>query len=203
MKYRRYGKFRARDYISAWLVIAFLLVSIIVGLLTDTAFYWLVIPFLGTLMMLWSVVEPNRECFSVSNRIITSFKGKKTEKLEIPSSPILVFSRADICASSIKNICFGNQSYWLRGRYAVSILQHVSAETALQCLHRNHAKAYTNTSIECTFEVNQFVYSFVCDQVMLNEWIYSEKCKLIIPESLIDKIRVHTSKIDVYVDKGY
>ena len=83
MKYRRYGKFRARDYISAWLVIAFLLVSIIVGLLTDTAFYWLVIPFLGTLMMLWSVFEPNRECFSVSNRIITSFKGKKTEKLEL------------------------------------------------------------------------------------------------------------------------
>lgn len=38
---------------------------------------------------------------------------------------------------------------------------------------------------------------------MLNEWIYNEKCKLIIPESLIDKIRVHTSKIDVYVDKGY
>ena len=45
MKYRRYGKFRFRDYTSAWLSIVFLFVLVVVGFLTDTQFYLLILGF--------------------------------------------------------------------------------------------------------------------------------------------------------------
>lgn len=53
--YKRYGRFRFRDYFSAWIAIVFFAVVVVIGLLTDIPYYllsWLVVL---VLYMVWSV----------------------------------------------------------------------------------------------------------------------------------------------------
>ena len=203
MMYRRYGRFRFYDYISSWLAIVFLFVLVVICFLTDTLVYLFILPLLVLIFMVWSIYEPNGERFSISDDTITITKGRKKQNVSIPSSPTLVISYADICSSFAKRVSYGNQTFMLKGRYAISILQNTPIEITLAQLHSNFTHKYTNTTLEVSFDENQYVYSFVGNQEILDKLIANRNCQIIIPESLLNQISIDLHQVNVYIDNGY
>ena len=203
MKYRRYGKFRLRDYTSAWLAIVFLFILVVVGFLTDTQFYLLIWPLLLLMIMAWSIYKPNNERFMISGDTITIIQGRKEQKISIPSEPTLVVSYADVCPPLAKRISYGNQTYMLKGRYAISILQKIPLETALMRLHQNYARKYTTSTVEECFDEHLYVYSFVGNQEILDKLLANRNCRIIIPETLLNQISIDLHQINVHIDTGY
>ncbi len=207
MMHRRYGRFRMRDYSSAWFGVAVMIAPVIAGLLMDMQFYLLIWPLMLSVIMVWSIWEPNRERFSISGDKITVNKGRKCKEIRIPSELSLVVSYADVCPTFSKHISHGGKTYMLKGRCAVSVLQKMPFETILECLHLNYARRYTNTTVETVFDgyhcIYNCIYSFVCDQNLLDQLLVNRDCELIIPESLREKISVDLSNVKVYIDMGY
>ena len=203
MNYRRYGKFRFRDYTSAWLVIVFLFVLVVVGFLTDTQFYLLIWPLLLLMIMAWSIYKPNSERFLISGDTITIMQGRKKQEVSIPSEPTLVVSYADVCPPLAKRVSYGNQTYMLKGRYAISILQKIPLEIAIVRLHENYTRKYTNSTVEACFDEHLYVYSFVGNQEIVDKLIANNKCQIIIPESLLSQLPINLNQINAHIDTGY
>ena len=205
MSHRRYGTFRFRDYWSAWVFIVSLLLWEGAVLLAGGTEYMYLIPFqLFILYMLYTVVEPNLERFPISKDSIVAKGARKTRTISLPDELTLVFSRADICDSLKKNTGGLHRTYDLKNRYAVSILQKTSIESVLSRLHANHARTYTNTSIEeafiHSFYTDQYIYSFVYEKNLFDALVDGRKCQLIIPKSLSQRIPIDQSAFDVYID---
>ncbi len=203
MKYRRFGKFRFRDYTSAWFAIVFLFVVVIFGFLTDTQFYLLIWPLLFLMNMAWSIYKPNSERFLISGNTITIMQGRKKQEVSIPSEPTLIVSYADVCPPLAKRISYGNQTYMLKGRYAISILQKIPLETVFERLHKKYMCKYTNTTVEACFGEYLCVYSFVGNQEMFDKLLANRNCQIIIPETLLNQISIDLHQIDVHIDTGY
>lgn len=201
--YRRYGKFCFRDYISAWLAIAFLFVLVIVGLLTETQVYLLIWPLLLILIMAWSIYKPNSECYLISGDTIITMHGRKQQEVSIPSEATLIVSYADVCTSFAKHISYGNQTYILKGRYAISILQKMPLETVFKRLHKNYTYKYTNSTVEACFDEYLHVYSLVGNEEIWNKLVDNRNYQIIIPESLLNQISIDLHQINVHVDTGY
>lgn len=74
----------------------------------------------------------------------------------------------------------------------------------LSRLHANHARTYTNTSIEeafiHSFYTDQYIYSFVYEKNLLDALVDGRKCQLIIPKSLSQLIPINQSAFDVHID---
>lgn len=202
MEYKRYGKFRFRDYTSSWFAIVFLFVLVVDGILTDTQFYLLIWPLLLLIIMAWSIYKPNSERFLISSDTITIMQGRKEQKVSIPSEPTLIVSYADVCPPLAKRIGYGNQTYMLKGRYAISILQKITLETAFERLHQNYTRKYTISTVEECFD-EYYVYSFVGNQEMLDKLLANRNCQIIIPETLLNQISIDLHQINVHIDTGY
>ena len=203
MEYRRYGKFHFSDYASAWLSIVFLFVLVVVGFLTDTQIYLLFWPLLLIIIMIWSIYKPNSERFLISSDTITIMQGRKKKKVSIPSEPTLVISYADVCHPLAKCISYGNQTYMLKNRYAISILQNIPLETAFERLHQNYTRKYTNSTVEAYFDERLYVYSFVGNQKLLDKLLTNRNCQIIIPATLLNQISIGLHQINVHIDTGY
>lgn len=203
MEYLRYGGFRFSDYTSAWFAMVFLFVLVIVGFLTDTPFYLLIWPLLFSVIMAWSIYKPNRERFWISDDTITIIQGVRKQKVAIPTEATVIVSYADVCPPLARRVSYGNQTYMLKGRYAVSILHKMPLETVLGCLHRNYARKYTTSTIEFCFDEWCHVYSFVCTQELLDQLLTKGYYQLIIPESLLERVSINHNTASVYVDAGY
>ena len=202
MKYRRYGKFRFRDYSSTLFGVVFLFVLVVVGFLTDTQFYLLIWPLLLIIIMIWSIYSANRECLLILGDTITIMRGRKNKKVSIPSEPTLVVSYADVFPFA-KHVSYGNNTYMLKGRYAISILEKMPLETVLARLHQNHTFKYTASTVELSFDESLYVYSFVGNQELLDKLMSNRNCQIIIPETLLNQIPIDLHQTNIYIDTGY
>lgn len=202
MKYRRYGKFHFRDYYSGWFAIVFLFLIAVMSFLAETYNFLAIWPTILIVIMTWGIIEPNEECFSMSADIINVKKRKKRHQITMPRELTLVVSYADVCPSWAKRIGVGNSTYMLKGKYAVSILKKIPKENVLETLHGKYAYRYTNCWIEELLKPN-FIYSFVCEQDMIEKIVSGRKCTLILPETLVDKINLNQLMCDIYIDKGF
>ncbi len=112
-------------------------------------------------------------------------------------------SYADIGTLLSKRLGAPNESYRLKNKYAVSILQKMELEDVLTRLHGKYATRYSSESIEASFYSWHFCYSFVCDQDLLDKLLQDRQCLLIIPESLKEKVTFSSEIENLYIDKGY
>lgn len=202
IEYRRYGNFRLSDYIATWIGIAVLLTFAIAGYILELPIIIVVFPLIYAVITLWAIISPNCECFSIDGSVITARKGKKVQKITIPAELTLVISYADISPPLVKRTAIGNKTHILKDKYAISVLRKMPIESTLVCLHRNHVLKYTTSMIKDIFE-HQFVYSFVCNQTLLDNITQNKECFAIVPESLVDKIPAISQKINIYIDSGY
>jgi len=156
-------------------------------------------------VIIWlaAISVPHCELFSISGDSITVYFGRQTKSIQLPAELTLIVSYADVCPPLAIRTAVGNQTHILKDKFAVSILQKMPVELALETLHRNHIKKYTTSRIRTVFDDYRYIYSFVCDQFLLDALIADRKCLLIVPESLSKVISFESSIENVYIDPGY
>lgn len=203
MKYYRYGKFRPSDYWESWVAIAGLLMFSSVSLILKSSFFFVLFPAIYAVIWLWTIIAPNCERFAMCDESITTFLGKRTRTILLPSELTLVVSYADICPPFAKRTAVGNQTHVLKDKCAISILQKAPLNVVLESLHQNQARKYTTSMIQTVFDDYRYIYSFVCEQSLFEKLITSRECQLIIPESLLEAISVDSSIVNVHIDMGY
>jgi hypothetical protein len=133
---------------------------------------------------------------------ITVLLGKKTRTIILPSELTLVVSYADICPPLAIRTAIGNQTHILKDKYAISILQKMPLDVAMEALHRNQIHNYTTSIVQSVFDGYLYIYSFVCNQSQIDRLIANQNYLLIIPESLQEKISVDQSIVDLHIDLG-
>ncbi len=192
--FKRYGKFNYRDYLSAWVAMLFLwLLSFSLIYIGEFSFGIIIISL--TLLWILSIFIPYFEFFYIESGKIYVHKGLSKHNFEI-TNKTLIISYTDI------HFPLEIQSYILKNKYSVSIVQQDDIALVSNMLHKNHVKKYTNNTIENNFG-NCFNYSFVCNQQILNQ-LLENNVKVIIPESLIGVFNFDNIKqCKVYFDLGY
>ena len=203
MKNRRFGKFRFRDYCISWIAIASLLLFSIASIVFELSFLFVIFPAVYAVVWLGVLLVPHREQFVMSSDSITVFAGKNKQIIGLPSELTLVVSYADVCPPLAMRMAVGNQTHILKDKFAISILQKMPIEAALEILHRNYVQKYTTSRIQTVFDDCNYIYSFVCTQALFDELIANRKCLLIIPESLLGAISFDPSLVNAHVDTGH
>ena len=202
MEYYRYGKFRHGDYCISWVGIAVLLFFSIGSIMLKLSFLFVVFPLVYAVVWLWVILAPHREKFIMCDHSITVLLGKKTRTIILPSELTLVVSYADVCPPLTLRTAIENQTHILKDKYAVSILQKMPLDVAIEALHRNQIHNYTTSIVQRVFDDYRYIYGFVCNQSQIDRLIANQNCLLIIPESLQEKISVDQSIVDVHIDSG-
>ena len=203
MKNKRFGDFRFCDYCVSWISIVVLLLFSIACLVLKLSFLFAIFPFVYAVIWLVSILIPHREQFAINNDTITTFVGKRRQTICIPSELTLIISYADICPPLAVRTAYGNETHILKDKFAVSILQKMPKEKALEILHQSRVQMYTTSVIRTAFDDYHYIYSFVCNQSLLDELIANRECLLIVPETLSKKISFGSCIDNVYIDQGH
>lgn len=203
MRYKRLGKFRFGDYYSSWVSIVILLLFSTVSMMIELPFLFVIFPSLYAITWFGIILFPHSEQFTINSDSISVFKGGQTKIIHLPAELTLIVSYADVCPPLTIRTAFGNQTHILKDRFAVSILQKMPVEVALETLHQNRIQKYTTSSIRTVFDDYRYIYSFVCDQFLVDALLDSKKCFLIVPESLSKLIAFESSVENVYIDPGH
>lgn len=202
MKYRRYGKIRLKNHLSNCFFDLFFLLFGIAGIAIGTSKTSSVV-FIG--IAIFDVIHtsiPYREKFLVNQETVIVYKKRKNKSIHIPSKVTVVISYADMCTDLAKRVTLYNSTYMLKGEWAISLLKDVPLEKVIERLHRKGAWRYTNCWVEELLK-QYFVYSFVCNQSMLEDILRNKDFTLIIPETLLGMIDTKNLKGDIYIDKGF
>ncbi len=202
---KKYGKFHVIDYTSAWFATFIFIMVVSFGICTDLHMILFVIPTVLSVYFPLSIIIPHQEKFAIHNDVITIKKITKTQRFIIPDNCIIVVAYADFCPLFVEKFQIGNQTYMLKGRYSITILQNNSLDFVLSKLHNKYANKYTTTSVENHFDTeSDLIYSFVCTNEQLEFFIKARKCRVIIPESLKDKVQIeNTGCATIFYDEGF
>ena len=200
MKHRRLGIFRFGDYYLSWISIVILLLFSTASIVLELSFLFVVFPSVCAMIWLVTILVPHFEHFSINSDSISVFKCRQTKTIHLPEELTLIVSYADVCPPLTVRTVGGNQTHILKNKFAVSILQKMSVDVVLEILHKNRMHKYTTSSIRNSFEGQQYIYSFVCDQFLFNDLIANRKCLLIVPESLSNVLSFKSSIENVYID---
>lgn len=203
MKYYRYGKFVLSDYYTSFAVTATYLILAFISIVFRFSLLFSILLMTCAVIRMLVILVPNCEKFILGDDSITTFVGKKTNKIMIPLEMTLVVSYADICPPLATRTAIGNATHILKGKYAVSILCKMPLNAALEVLHRNYMRKYTTSTIQTALDECCYIYSFVCNQSQLDRLIANKNCQLIVPESLLGMVSFNPNAVDVYVDVGY
>ncbi len=200
MKYYRYGKFRFRDYCVSWIVIVVLMIYSISSSILGLSRFFTILPMIYAMVRLCAILVPQLERFILNNDSITVFRYKKAHTIQLPLKPTIIVSYVDICPPLAIRTAGGNQTHILKDKYAVSILQNTPLDIVLEKLHRNYVRKYTTSRIQMVFDECDFIYSFVCNQSLLDTLVNNRKCILVIPGSLSDKFHVDSNTVNIHID---
>lgn len=203
MRKKRLGKFRFSDYYATWFSIVMLLLFSTASALFELSFLFVVFPLVYAIIWLGVILVPYSERFSINSDSITVFRGSQSKTIPLPLELILVVSHADVCPPLAIRTPIGNQTHVLKNKFAVSILQNIQVTDALKSLHQNRIQMYTTSSIKTIFDDYSYVYSFVCDQLLLDDMLASRKVALIVPESLLKLLAIESSTENLYVVVGH
>jgi hypothetical protein len=203
MKNRRLGKFRFRDYCISWISIVLLLLFSIASSVLELPLLCVIFPLVYAMIWFVAILVPHCEQFSISSDSITVFFGRDIKTICLPSELTIVVSYADVCPPLTMRTAVGNETHILKNKFAVSILQGISVNVALETLHRNRVQKYTSSSIRTAFDDYHYIYSFVCNQSLFDTLIAGRKCLLIVPESLSKIISFESSIENMTIDYGY
>lgn len=198
--YYRYGKFKFRDVWVSFLVIAIWMFCSVVCIVLKMSLIFSIILMFFALIRCLTILLPYREKFDLLADSIIVYKGKRKKEINIPKEITIIVSYADICPPFAVRTMDGNQTHILKDKYAVSIIENVSIDDALEAVHRAYIQKYTTSTIKSVFPEWRYVYGFVCEQQMLDKIISNRKCQIIIPRSLAEKISINPDVVKVYID---
>lgn len=202
MKNYRHGKFRFSDYYILFLTVLVCFIFMLASVMMHLPVLYVIIPAAYALVLLWVIIDRHIETFIICNDLITVFKwGRRTHNYVLPTELTIVVSYDDVCSPYVTRTNVRTQKHISRDKYAISILHGISLNVALEVLHQNRIKTYTTSTIRTLFGGHHYIYSFVCNQSLLDMLIADRKCMVIIPEALLEEIRIDPSVAEVYIDR--
>ena len=200
MKTRRLGKFRFGDYYTSLFSIVILLLFSTASIVLELSFLFVFFPSVYAIIWFGAILVSHCEQFSINSNSISVFWGRQTKTINLPVELTLIVSYADVCPPLTIRTAVGNQTHILKDKFAVTILQKMPVDVALETLHQNRIQKYTTSSIRTVFDEHRYIYSFVCNQFLFDALIANRKCLLIVPESLSKVISFESSIENVYID---
>lgn len=203
MRNKRLGEFRFGDYVGSWVSIVILLLFSTACIVLELSCLFVVFSLVYAIFWIMAILIPHCEQFSINSDSITVFWGRKTKTIYLPEELTLIVSYADVCPPLAVRTALGNQTHVLKDKFAVSILKKMPIEVTLDTLHQDRIKKYTNSSIGNVFDDYRYIYSFVCNQLLLDTLIANRKCLVIVPESLSKVISFESNNENVYIDIGH
>lgn len=198
MIYRRYGKFSFKDHLLNGTVVLICVLCGIIGLAYEVPYIYCSIYIWAAVAKGVNVMLPYRERFEINEDTFVVYKGKKMDKIVIPSEFIVIISYADVCTEVAKRTSISNRTCKLKDRFAISFLQEMPLQTVLEKLHGR----YTNCWIEEVMK-QKYIYGFVCNQDMLEKVLVDRNYILILPETLSAKIDTTQLIGNIYIDKEF
>lgn len=198
--YKRYGKFQMTDYMGSWIGLVVMIIFFIACLLLRLSVAYIIVPVLYFVALIYSIWKPNREYFEIIDDIINIKNGKRIRQIRIPRELSMIVSPVDISPPFTKRNAVGNQTHILKGKYALSILTKMDMDEIVERVHRGYIKRYTTSTIKSAFEEHRYLYSFVCNEVLLNEITRERKVNLLVPKSMLDKISLENQVTEIYID---
>lgn len=196
--YKRYGDFRASDYTGSWAVMGVMILFVMVSLSFTYPIGYYIIPVIYLFALFYSIWNPNREWFEINDSIIHVKKGKKEKEIWIPEDISIIISPVDICPPLAVRTASGNQTHILKGRYAISILTKMNMEEMIERVHRGQLKKYTTSTIKMSFEEYRYIYSFVCNDNLLEKILSGRSANILIPKTMYSEIRLNR-KLDIEI----
>lgn len=203
MDYRRYGKFRIKDFKHIGIIMLIYALFAIAGILVKVSLELVLIPLVGVLALLLYAVLLASEKFTLyeDKIVIKNLLGKR--ELILPNEFLMIMSYADMSAPFTTHYAYGDRIGILPGKYAITLLSYMSIEEVISRLHNgNLISKHTMSSVKVLFNQSDFIYSFVCDQQALNT-LLDKKGVIVVPESLLSIFDVYGRAASVYVDQGY
>ena len=204
MVYRRYGKFRIKDFKHIGTIMLIYALFAAAGTLFKISLELVLIPLIGVLaLLLYAAYLAFEKIALYENKIvIKNLLGKR--ELILPNELVMILSYADMSAPFTTHYAYGDSSISvLPGKYAITLLSNMPIETVVSQLHDgNLISRHTATSVKLSFKRSDFIYSFVCDQHALNT-LLDKKGVIVVPESLLNIFDIKGRSMSVYVDEGY
>lgn len=198
--YKRYGKLRIADYSISWMMLGLMLVFIVLCLILKLSAVYIIVPVLYILVLIYSIWNPNREYFEINGDMINIKKGKREKKIQIPKEFSIIISPIDVCPPLSVRTAEGNRTHILEGKYAVSILAKMDMRELVEKVHRGHIKQYTTSTIKNNFEEYKYIYSFACNDNLLNEILNEREVNLLIPKSMYEKVALKKYDLEIFID---
>ena len=198
MLHLRYGRIRITDCLSSLIVPVMCLilgiVAMALGLYTSGSIY-----FAASGFALLTIIHPYLERYSICDNVIVIKRLFASSKIDIPANTVIVITQADIHPP------FSHQSLFIKEELAISILQEMPLNEALNLLHGKHPSQhiYTNSTIENSVDEWRFVYSFIQNDTVLTQLFQRTNCCVIIPASISGKVDVESLPTEVYIDSDY
>lgn len=209
MNYYRYGKLSFSDLGLVWFVCAFLF------LLGGTAIVFSIIDFLSgdlallgvflivfTFVFFFSIFKKTKEQFFIEKNVLSILNFGKRRDIILPSCITVIIAHADFMpplATRSPSALHMRQTIALNDRYEAILLEGSLEEDIIPVLCRYH---YSSSHIEEAFE-NRFIYSFVCNQEILDSLLMHSECNLIVPYSLSKRLIINKSVKKVFIDNNY
>lgn len=194
--YRRFGKFKFRNYCFLCIHICTMLLLILSCVVFEFHLLWTIIPIGIIIYTLIKLYKRHSEYFDLKGNLLTIKKGRNVEKLQIPKDATVIFSK-----TTYRDV-FTYQSAIIKNQYSISFVKNTSLENTVKTLHGNYTKLYTDRTIEENFG-NDFIYNFVLEEENLKSILNLDYDSMIIPESLSNKTVFSAFVQKSYIDIGY
>lgn len=198
MTYRRYDRIRFRDYLSSFVIILFLL-GIGLTAFSMRLFAAGIVFVIAVILSFLNIWVPYLERYSICDNVITTKRLFCSSKIIIPSKTVVVITKANI------HPVLRHQSFLIKEKLAITVLQEMSLDRALELLHGKCPSQfiYTNSTIEKSADEYSFVYSFIFTEEVLKQILQSTNCLIIVPASIKHKVAIEDPSVEVYIDSGY
>ncbi len=192
------GNFRFADYIGSWVGIALYLIFTILVFFVDLSHFFALFAVIMAGFTLFSILLPHRESFSIENHTIHIKRGKKAHEIVLPERFLLIFSPIDLAPPFGQKSATKNGTHILKGQYGVTILHPMPTDKALERLHRGYLREFTTCSIQECFGGSQIIYSFACNEELLQKLLAYSDTQIIVPKRLNETLGLDGK--NVYID---
>ncbi len=194
--HRRYGRFNPKDFLGYWICSLFTIIFILGGILNG--FYQSSIMAFAIIIPYTAIAIKFSEKFCITDSHIFVKRWCETEEIPIPSKMILIFSLTDFSLSGRRPIEKGMDI--LKGQYSVSIINPMPTNDALKILHSAYNVECTTATVWSRFYGNGFVYSFVCNEELLEQLTRGREYTAIVPKTLVQKLPFQIDEANIYLD---
>ena len=209
MYHYRYGKLRFSDLGIYWFICAIMFLLGCGAIVFSAVFCFFpkdcialgIVIITVSFAFFFPVFTKMQEQFSIDNNVLSILNFQKKRDISLPSRLTIIITYADFMpplATRSTSSLHMRQTIDFHDRYEAVLLEG-EAKEIIPVLRRYR---YSSSHIEEAFE-NRFIYSFICNQEILDGLICRSECSIIAPLSLTTRFTIKHPNTSLWVDNDF